>query len=71
MHVLNYGGPHEVPGIRSYSELPCPGPITVKLHLPKSPKRITIEPEHKIWDGDPTSVVLEKLEIHTIIAIEF
>ena len=71
VHVLNYGGPHEVPGIRSYNELPCPGPITVKLHLPKSPKRITIEPEHKVWEGNPAEVVLDKLEIHTILAIEF
>jgi len=70
VHVLNYGGPHEVPGIRSYNELPSPGPIRVKLNLPFEPKRITVQPDGRECNGSDSEIVLDKLGIHTIIAIE-
>ncbi len=70
IHLLNYGGPHDVPAVRSYNEIPALGPIKVKLNLPKAPKSIFIEPEHKKWDGDQKEVIIDKLEIHTVIAVE-
>ena len=70
LHVLNHGGPHELASVRAYGELPHPGPITVHLDLPGAPKRITVQPEGRVWERDPTAVVLDRLEIHTIIDIE-
>ncbi len=71
VHVLNYGGPHAEPGVRSYNELPQNGPITVTLNHSRPVKAVMIEPGHRRWEGDPEKVVLDKLEVHTVIAIEY
>ena len=70
IHLLNYGGPHEVANIRSYSEIPPLGPLTVKIADYIKPKSVTIEPEHKTWKGNPNRIRIEKLDIHTVIAVE-
>jgi len=70
IHLLNYGGPHEVASIRSYNEIPPLGPLTVKIADYIKPKSVTIEPEHKAWRGNPNRIRIEKLDIHTVIAVE-
>ena len=70
IHLLNYGGPHEVPSIRTYNEIPKLGPLTVTISDAISPKSVTIEPEHKAWTGDVHKIIIDSLEIHTIIAVE-
>jgi len=70
IHLLNYGGPHEVASIRSYNEIPPLGPLTVKIADYIKPKSVTIEPEHKAWKGNPNRIRIEKLDIHTVIAVE-
>lgn len=69
-HLLNYGGPHEVPSIRTYNEIPKLGPLTVTISDAISPKSVTIEPEHKAWTGNKHKIVIDSLEIHTVIAVE-
>ncbi len=70
IHLLNYGGPHEVPSIRTFNEIPKLGPLTVTISDALSPKSVTIEPEHKAWTGDAHKIVIDSLEIHTVIAVE-
>ncbi len=70
IHLLNYGGPHEVPSVRTYNEIPKLGPLTVTISDAVSPKSVTIEPEHKAWTGDAHRIVIDSLEIHTVIAVE-
>ena len=71
VHLLNYGGPHEVANIRGYSEVPSIGPLTVEIHTEQTPKRIMIEPDHIEWTGDMRRVTLDRLDLHTILAVEF
>lgn len=70
IHLLNYGGPHEVPSVRTYNEIPKLGPLTVTISDEISPKSITIEPEHKPWAGDMHNITIDSLEVHTVIAVE-
>ena len=70
IHLLNYGGLHEVPTIRTFNEIPKIGPLTVTISDAISPKSVTIEPEHKAWTGDARKIVIDSLEIHTVIALE-
>lgn len=69
-HLLNHAGEHEVPGVRSYSEIPKLGPITLKLRNDINPDEIYIEPGHIKWEGDAKEIVIDKLEVHTIIEIK-
>lgn len=70
IHLLNYGGPHEVPSVRSYNEILKLGTLTVTISDAISPKSVTIEPEYKVWDGDKHKIIIDSLEIHTVIAVE-
>ena len=71
VHLLNYGGPHELTTVRGYGEVPPIGPLTVEIHTEQTPKRIMIEPEHTEWTGDMRRVTIERLDIHTILQIKY
>ncbi len=70
IHLLNYGGPHEVPSVRTYNEIPKLGPLTVTISDAVLPKSVTIEPEHAVWSGDKHIIIIDSLDIHTVIAVE-
>ena len=51
--------------------MPSIGPLTVEIHTEQTPKRIMIEPDHTEWTGDMRRVTLDRLDLHTILAVEF
>ena len=70
IHLLNYAGPHDVASVRSYNDIPVLGPLTVKISDDISPKSVTVEPEHTPWTGDMHRIVIDRLCVHTVIAVE-
>lgn len=70
IHLLNYAGPHEVSSVRSYGEIPPLGPLTVKISDSISPKSVYIEPMHKEWKDNPNRIRIDRLDVHTVIAVE-
>lgn len=71
IHLLNYAGPHNSPGHRSYNDIPALGPLTVRINTTKAPRSVYIEPEHARWEGDAHCVTIARLKIHTILEVEF
>ncbi len=69
VNLLNYGGPHDVAGVRSYNEVPALGPLHVKLNLSFTPKQIILEPSHTVWNGSTDEIVVDRLDLHTVIRI--
>lgn len=70
VNLMNVGGNHNVQGVRSFSEIPPIGPITVSVRADQCPK-VTLHPEKREMavdyrDGIAT-VTLDRLEIHSIL----
>ncbi len=71
VHLLNYAGDHNTIGVRSYDEIPALRDLTVRIHTEKEPACVTIQPAHRVWEGDKRVIRIDKLEVHTILEIEF
>jgi hypothetical protein len=74
INLTNYAGAHNVEGVRGYSEIPSIGPLSVKIKSQHKPKKIYIEPQHKLCDfaynNNFAVVKIEQLKIHCIIVVE-
>ncbi len=74
VHLLNYSGPHNSTGYRSYNNIPELGPLDITLFLKEQPVSIYIEPEHKkceiLYSNGKVSLRVDRLKIHSIISIK-
>ncbi len=74
INLLNTAGAHNSEGVRSYSEIPALGPVRIKLHTDKKPKKVYAEPEHKrlraSYKNGVAELTLDRLDIHTVITVE-
>lgn len=74
VNLINVGGPHDVPGVRSFGEIPPIGPFTVEADLDRAPAAVIREPEHLpcafAWDGRTARVTVDRLEIHCVLRFE-
>ena len=74
INLLNLAGPHAIAAARSYGQIPPLYGITVKMKSDSAPKSVTAIPDGNIewsWSDGVITVSVEKLEIHTAIAVEF
>ncbi|MBE6695487.1 MAG: hypothetical protein E7587_03445 [Ruminococcaceae bacterium] len=76
INISNTSGSHNASAVRSYSEIPKIGPLTVTLHTDKKPRSVYAEPQHKKLkvsyskSSQAALFTLDKLDIHTVIVVE-
>lgn len=73
INLVNMAGNHNVPGVRSYNEIPMVGPLTVTINCQDDPGEIYLElghvrAEYK-YDNGKAVVVIPRLEIHQVIVV--
>ncbi len=74
IHLVNTGGPHENPPPGGVTHIPPAGPLTVTIRCSRAPKSITAQPEGQqlevTWSEGVARVVLQRLDLHTILVVE-
>ncbi|MFN4146547.1 MAG: beta-galactosidase trimerization domain-containing protein, partial [Runella sp.] len=74
VHLINAGGFHKSNEVSTYDQLPPLYDLTVTLHTPKKPQKITLQPENiplKFrYVAGKSTVTVPKLEIHAILVAE-
>ncbi|MDZ7314742.1 MAG: hypothetical protein ONB24_01325 [candidate division KSB1 bacterium] len=74
IHLVNTAGPHAVPTIHAYDEIPPVGPLTVTLRLDQKPKRLTLQPQNRtlrfFYKDGKAVCTLDRLAVYDIIVVE-
>ena len=74
INLINFAGSHNIPTVRSYSDIPPIGPLKIKIKTAKKPTEVYIEPEHKTckftYKDNIITIRINKLHLHTIISIK-
>ncbi|MEA4822612.1 MAG: beta-galactosidase trimerization domain-containing protein [Clostridiaceae bacterium] len=74
VNLINTSGPHADVGVKQFDEIPPVYGLTVEVRLDAAPKAVWLEPEHLPaswrWSGNAAQIVVNELDIHTVIAIE-
>ncbi len=73
VNLLNTSGPHDNRACYTFDEIAPLGPLQVEIQTAKRPKRILLQPEGRSlpfrWSRGKTSLVLPRLEIHSVIEV--
>ncbi len=74
VNLVNTAGPHDVPTVAVFDEIPPVGPLNVTIRTGKKPSSVTLQPAGAKLDFDFTDgcvrLVLPQLAIHDIIVVE-
>ena len=74
INLINMAGNHNVPGVRSFGEIPPVGPLTITFECKNKPSEVIIEPEHIAidhkYEAGKVVIKLDKLDVHKIIVVK-
>ncbi|MDW7656819.1 MAG: hypothetical protein SCM11_06560 [Bacillota bacterium] len=73
IQLVNTSGPHDNPNWRSVDEITPVGPLSIEITLPAAPSSVILypvgQPVAGKWESGCFRFVLDRLDIHSIIAI--
>ena len=73
VHLINTGGQHNNPNTMAYEEVPPIGPLTIRLHLPRKPSAIVMQPENTqlsfSYIDNIATVTVPSLKIYSILQV--
>lgn len=74
INLINLAGPHGNLNHYTYDEVPALGPFTVHVRARRMPSRVRLQPEGRalkaVRESGGFSVVIPRLEIHSILVLE-
>lgn len=74
VNLINCGGSHALPYVRSYNYIPPLYNIGLKIHTEEAPQALYLEPGHTplpfTYENKTVSVTVKELAIHSVVVME-